>query len=213
MSLSSRGAVDPTADLNALVDRTRGPQPLRRLFHAACGVVLVILLVGLDPPWVLAVGVLGAATLLLFVADFVRMRSPAVNRLFFRLLRPLVSPREAVGVASSTWYVAGCFVAVAVFPRTVAVAAILVLALADPLASYVGRRWGRRPFGTGTVEGSVVFVGAALLVLWPFAGWGVALVVAVATALVERIPWPLDDNLTVPLASGLVLWSLLPFWG
>jgi dolichol kinase len=171
------------------------------------------ILVLLDPPWIWTVAALGSLTLLLFLSDLARFSIPGLNRLFFRLFRPFASPREARGVASSTWYIAGCFLAVAVFPREVAVASILVLALADSVASYVGRRWGRRPFGTGSVEGSTVFFLVAFLILVPVAGWGVAAVVAGLTALVERTPWPLDDNLTVPLTAGLLLWSLLPFTG
>jgi len=63
------------------------------------------------------------------------------------------------------------------------------------------------------VEGSTAFFLVAFLVLVPMAGWAVAVVVAGITALVERTPWPLDDNLTVPLVTGLLLWSLLPFSG
>jgi dolichol kinase len=201
------------ADLAVLVARTRGPQPWRRAFHAVNGLTLVGILVLVDPPWSWTVAALGGLTLLLFLSDLARFSVPALNRLFFRLLRPFASPREARGVASSTWYIAGCFLAVAVFPREVAVASILVLALADSVASYVGRRWGRRPFGSGSVEGSTAFFLVAFLVLVPMAGWAVAVVVAGITALVERTPWPLDDNLTVPLTAGLLLWSLLPFTG
>lgn len=203
----------PGDELSSLVSRTEGVQPWRRVFHAASGIVISAGLLFVDPPWLLATAVLGGITLLLLAVDLARLGVPAVNRLFFRLLRRLASPREARRPASSTWYMAGCFVAVAVFPRSVAVASILVLALADPLASYVGRRWGRRPWGSGTVEGSAVFLSVAVLVLWPVAGWGAALVAAVGTTLVERIPWALDDNLTVPLTAGFLLWSLLPYWG
>ena len=201
------------AELEALVARTAGRQPWRRAFHAVNGLTLVGILVFLNPPWSWTVAALGGLTLLLFLSDLARFSVPGLNRLFFRLFRPFASPREARGVASSTWYITGCFLAVAVFPREVAVASILVLALADSVASYVGRRWGRRPFGTGSVEGSLVFFVVAFLILAPSAGWGVATVVAGLTALVERTPWPLDDNLTVPLTTGLLLWSLLPFTG
>jgi dolichol kinase len=195
------------------VARTEGLQPWRRVFHATNGVLLVSVLVVVDPPWSWTVAALGALTVALFLADWLRFQVPSLNRLFFRLLRPFASPREARGVASSTWYMAGCLLALALFPREVAIPAILVLALADPVASYMGRRWGRRPFGTGTVEGSVVFATVAFLVLTPFVGWAVGAMVAVATAGAERIPWPLDDNLTIPLVAGALAWSLLPWWG
>jgi dolichol kinase len=41
----------------------------------------------------------------------------------------------------------------------------------------------------------------------------VAGVTAPLVAWVERLPWPLDDNLTVPLVTGFLLWTLLPFTG
>lgn len=205
----------PAADehLPALVAHTEGLQPWRRVFHAVNGLIIAGVLWILDPPWILAVATLGGLATLLFLSDLMRLRAPSLNRVFFRLFRPLASPREAVRPASSSWYIVGCFLAVAIFPREVAVAGILVLALADPMASYIGRRWGRRQFGAGTVEGSAVFTMAAFLVLLLFAGWGVAGVTALLVAWVERLRWPLDDNLTVPLVTGFLLWIFLPFTG
>jgi dolichol kinase len=199
--------------LAPLVARTEGPQPWRRLFHAASGVGIATGLVLLEIPWGVAVGLLALLTLLAAGIDLLRLTRPAVNVLFFRVLRPLASPREARRVASSTWYLLGILLAVAFFPRSVAVPAILVLALADPAASYLGRRWGRRRLGAGTVEGSLVFLGVALAVLVPLAGWLVGTATALVTAVVEVIPLPVDDNLLIPLLSGALLWSLLPLWG
>jgi dolichol kinase len=104
----------------------------------------------------------------------------------------------------------GCTLAVVAFPRDIAVAAILVLALADPAASWIGRRWGKRRVGTGTFLGTGVFVAVATAVLFPFVGVPIALLVAVGTAGVEILPWPLDDNLVVPLVAGALAWNLVP---
>lgn len=199
--------------IDTLVQRTEGLQPWRRVFHASWGLVLVLGLVTLEPSWTTAVAVLGPLAGLLLLFDLLRLRIASLNRLFFRLLRPFASPREARGVASSTWFILGAFLAVALFPLQVVVPALLVLALADPAASYAGRRWGRRSFGTGTFEGSLVFLAVAAVVLAPFTGVAVAAGVAVAVTAAERIPWSLDDNLVIPLLTGALLWSLLPFWG
>ena len=83
---------------------------------------------------------------------------------------------------------------------------VQLLALADPAASYVGRRWGRARLGTGTVTGSVTFLVTGLLVLVPFVGIGPASVAAAFASAVEVLPWKINDNLTIPLSSGLVLW-------
>jgi len=199
-------------EIDTLVQRTEGLQPWRRVFHASWGLVVVLGLVTLEPSWTTAVTVLGALAGLLLLFDLLRLRIASLNRLFFRLLRPFASPREADRIASSTWFVLGAFLTVALYPVEVVIPAVLVLALADPAASYVGRRWGKRSFGTGTFEGSLVFLAVAALVLGPFAGWIVAGAVALAATLLERIPWPLDDNLVIPLATGALLWTVLPFW-
>ncbi len=200
----------PTPSFDELVARTAGPQPWRRVFHAANGVAIVAILLLLNPSWEVAVGILGGIVLALLALDGLRFTIPAMNRLFFRLLRPFASPREARGVASSTWFMVGVLLAVAVFPREIAVPAILVLALADPLASALGRRFGKRRLGSGTVLGTVVFFGVAFFVLTPFAGLPAALIAALGAALLEPLPWRLDDNLVVPLVTGVILWSLLP---
>ncbi len=200
-------------EIDTLVQRTEGLQPWRRVFHASWGLVVVLGLVTLEPSWTTAVTVLGALAGLLLLFDLLRLRIASLNRLFFRLLRPFASPREADRIASSTWFVLGAFLTVALYPVEVVIPAVLVLALADPAASYVGRRWGKRSFGTGTFEGSLVFLAVAAVVLAPFTGVAVAAGVAVVVTAAERIPWSLDDNLVIPLLTGALLWSLLPFWG
>ncbi|TVR66649.1 MAG: hypothetical protein EA422_01605 [Gemmatimonadales bacterium] len=192
--------------LAPLVQRTAGLQPWRRVFHATNGLVLVGILAFLDPPRQGVVLLLTGLLAMLLTLDFARFRVKALNRLFFRVFSSIASPREAVGPASSTWYVAGALLTVALFPMDMAISAILVLALADPAASYMGRRWGRRPFGTGTVEGSMVFFVVAFGILLVQVGPVTAAAVALGTTLAERNTWSLDDNLVVPLTAGSLLW-------
>lgn len=193
--------VVPTHDLDPeLVERTRGAQPLRRLFHAANGVLIVLALEVLRIPTPVAVSLLGAALVGLVVLDGVRLRHPRANELFFRAFSGLASPREASGMASSTWYALGVLLALALFPRPAAVSGILVLALADPAASWIGRRWGHRPFLGASVEGTAVFLLTALGVLAFRHPMGMAASAALVGTLAERLSWPLDDNLAIPVA-------------
>lgn len=196
----------PTDDeLSGLVGRTGGLQPWRRAFHAASGIVMAL------APWVFdlergtTVLLLSALLVVGVTIDVVRLRAPKLNALFFRAFSRLASPREADHFSSSTWYLTGALLTWAIFPAPIATAAILVLALADPSASVLGRLVGRRRVGTGTVEGLLVFYAVASAVLWAAVGEPVVLLVAAAAAAVEVLPIPLDDNLTVPVATAGLL--------
>jgi dolichol kinase len=140
------------------------------------------------------------------LGDLARFAIPALNRLFFRVFRLFASPREREGVASSTWYAIGVLLVFVLLPPSLAACSVLVLALADPTASYLGRRWGRRRVGTGTVLGSASFLLVAYLVLTAFVGPWRALPVAALVTVAELSPWRVDDNLVVPLATALGLW-------
>lgn len=188
----------------APVSRAGQLQPLRRVFHAAAGLVLAWGPSALEIDHTLLLVTLGSLFVVLIVFDLVRLRTRWLNTLFLRSLPSLASSREAVGVASSTWYVLGVFLTYLLFPPTAAVPAILVLALADPAASVVGRTWGRTRVGTGTVEGTLAFFVVASALLWGFYG-AMGLAVALVVSLAEPLPLRLDDNLVIPVltAGGL----------
>jgi dolichol kinase len=202
--------LDPRIDpeLAPLVARTRGLQPWRRLFHAGNGLILAFLpgRIGLTGGALVAVlaGLFGA----LLALDVARLRSSRLNALFFAAFPALASPREAVGAASSTWYAGGVLLLYALFPVALVVPALLVLALADPAAAVVGRRWGRRRLGKGTWVGTATFAATAFLILGAFFASPIALGIALLTAGAEAVPWRIDDNLTVPLAAASALWLI-----
>jgi dolichol kinase len=197
---------DPAAsELEALVARTAGPQPWRKAFHAVNAVLIASALALFDWPHRPLIFTLAGAVVALLALDLLRLANPRANELFFRAFGKLASPREARGVASSTWYAFGILVAVALFPRPEAIAGVLVLGLADPAAALVGRTLGRRPFLGGTLEGSVAFFATSATVLAFQYPWPAVIAAALAGSVVERRSWPLDDNLTVPVVCAAVL--------
>lgn len=188
--------------LDDLVARTTGAQPWRKVFHAATAVFMAAGLALLQSPSQAAILTLTAIVVALLTADIVRLRHRGANQLFFRVFGKLASPREARRIASSTWYAVGVLIVAALFPRPVAISGVLVLGLADPAASYVGQKLGRRPFLGGTLEGSLVFFATSTAVLALRHTWPIALLASVVATLAERGSWPLDDNLTIPVVSA-----------
>lgn len=199
------------AGLETLVRRTAGAQPWRRVLHAMTGLLAVAVLDWAGISRGAALWILGALVVAALSLDGVRLLDRRANVLFFRAFPHLASPREAKGLASSTLYAMGLFLTVALFARRVAISGILLLALADPAASWVGRRWGRHPFLGGSLEGTGVFLMVSLGLLLTRHPWPVALGAAVVTTLAERLGWPLDDNLVVPLTGALAITLLGAF--
>jgi dolichol kinase len=191
--------------LSSAVDKTRGFQPWRRLFHATNGtlVVLALTVFSLEPSTALIM--LGILSVLLLGTDLARLLLPDLNLLFFRTFQPLASPREEKKLASSTWYAVSVVLVLLLFPLHQALAGILVLALADPFAAVVGWKWGKRPFGTGTVAGSGACFVVACAALLVFVPWWAALPTALVATVVEAAPLPLDDNLILPIAVSVTL--------
>jgi dolichol kinase len=102
----------------------------------------------------------------------------------------------------------GVFLLLWVPDRTAVVPALLVLAVADPIAGVVGQRWGSHSLGKGTVEGSAAFFVVAVGVLAPFVGIMPALTPGAAATAAEAVRTPLDDNLLIPVVTAVGLWAL-----
>lgn len=195
-------------DLDDLVGRTAGAQPGRRLFHALCGLGIWVVLHYSTVSSRTAVILLVGCFLVALAADLIRLGVPSINRVFFRTFPYLASPRERSHIASSTWYLLGVAGALVLFPRSFAEAGVLVLALADPVASWFGRKYGRRPFGSGSVLGSALFSLVTLILLVSVVGVPTAIGATIVVTLIEAARWPIDDNLSIPLSTAGALWLL-----
>ena len=185
---------------------TDGVQLWRRVVHAGVSVAIAGFVHVVGPGSVLPVTALAVGAAAALAADWVRLRSATANAAFFRCFSALASPREARALASSTWLLLGALVVLLIAPHRWFVPAMLVLGLADPVASVVGRLWGRNRLGKGTWEGTAAFYLVALAVLAPWFGLQAGLVAAAVVAAIEVLPTGVDDNLTVPSATALALW-------
>ncbi|MBL6974604.1 MAG: hypothetical protein ISR64_02625 [Deltaproteobacteria bacterium] len=135
-----------------------------------------------------------------------------VEKVFARISRP----RELRGLTSSTWYTFALLLMVFLVPQPAVEAGVLVLAFADPAASTVGRRFGRRKlWGDRTAAGSLAFMATAFLVVIVFlliAPYGLtalerlslAATLAVAGAVAELVSDRVDDNFTIPVMCAAV---------
>lgn len=161
-------------------------------------------------PRPLALAGLGGLLVAALLTEWARLRLRWARYHFLRLTRTLLRSHERGGLAGATYLVLAYFLAALLFPRPVAVLAMLYIGLGDAAAALVGRRWGRRRARWGkSLEGLGAAFAVNLLVglLLPGVAWPAALLGAAAAALLEFLPLPLDDNLRVVLGGGAVLWA------
>jgi dolichol kinase len=179
---------------------------LRKLIHVAMAAVpLAGWLVSYG--WALALaGLLLGASLALEAA---RCWRPGIDQLLWRLLPTVFRAGESRRVLGSTWFAMGMLATLFLFGRDAGGTAVLFLAWGDPAAEFVGRRWSRSGQGK-TLVGSAGCLAACLLAGSVGVGqgglspWSALAGAAVATA-VERWPPPPDDNVWMPLLSGLAI--------
>ena len=173
--------------------------------------------------------VLGAPTAALVLAplavvavtlDWARVRFAPARRVLHVVFAGLMRPHEIpplgapVVLNGATWMCVASALVAALFAPGVAAASMAMLMVGDGAAAVVGRRFGNTkwPDGLKSVEGTAAFaltafaVGLAV-VAWPGSGLTVAMcaVGAAVGAGVEALPIPLNDNVRVPVLSGLAM--------
>ena len=185
----------------------------RKAIHLAF-LVLPLLLLYPVLPWPRSRGELRALFVALVVGavviDLLRLHAPHVRQIFRRYFGEMIREHEEFNLLGSTYLLLAALLAIEIFPKPMAAAALGFTVLGDAFAAIVGKAWGRTRVFRKTVEGTAgcliaCLVWAAFLAGAGHATWGTVLVGALAASLVEFLPIPLDDNLGITLASGYAM--------
>jgi dolichol kinase len=151
-----------------------------------------------------------ATTVVYTVSEALRLRRksvPLITRFTLAMSR-----RDEVPdfVTAPIYLAAGVVLSLLAFPKNIAYASIMIVALGDPVASYFGSKLGRIRVKQKTLEGFaaglIVSFAAALFWVPPH----LALTGSVAGMLLELLIIP-DDNLTIPIGAGstMLIMSIL----
>lgn len=193
----------------------------RKAIHVASSAIPIAYALGLPRASLLTL--LAALGVVAVAIEIARQRSVRARALFVGAVGALLREREHRAWSGASWLLAAYALSALLFPRDVAIAAMLAAGLGDASAAIVGRsvavaRARRGAAATvlrgktlaGSLACAIVTFAAALLVaaLPPLA----AVAAAVAASAAER--WdriPVDDNVRVALAAGAA--ALLVAWG
>ena len=165
------------------------------------------------------VAILGvtAGAVVALVLDISRFRKWRLWTLAAIILTPIIRDHEFKGGFTGASYIlTTSALTIAIFPKTIAVAAIVFIIIGDTAAALIGRRWGQHPLiGNKTVEGSLACLVSLVLVSFVIPGLPTlaGLVGALAATAAEALSGKIDDNFTVPIVSGLVMLLVMYLMG
>ncbi len=156
-----------------------------------------------------------------FLADIGRWVSPSFGEWYYRtfgwLLRRHEQDHSARRLTGATNILLSAVVCVALFPKIITINAFAILIISDTTSALIGRRFGKRRFLSKSLEGTLAFLVSAIPVvlvapkiegsMTEYALWMAG---AAAGAVAEASGDQVDDNISVPLTIGLVLWGL--YW-
>ncbi len=174
----------------------------RKVAHLILGTFFAYLVVSLPHALVVLINLLLIAGLLvsayLYEAHDVRF--------FVWLFEQFDRPSKFTARGAITFFV-GTLAAVLLFTPFVAALSILVLAVGDALATIAGYYVGNhKVLKNKTLEGTLAFFVSTGILLAFFVAPVVAIAVALVTAILELVtPSYIDDNLILPVATGILL--------
>lgn len=183
----------------------------RSAIHLGIGAGVVLLFELLLTPRV-ALGLAAAWAGWAWSLEISRRIWPRVNELCMRAFGSIAREHERTRVNSATWMGSAILALALTVPDWRGLLGLLAIAVGDPVAGTIGRRWGRTKGLHGrSLEGSFAFAAATWIVglaylraFHPELGWGLTLasvgVAGVVGAIVEHVTMGIDDNLAVPLA-------------
>lgn len=194
----------------------------RKIWHV-CGVLTIAALYHALPfAWSIALS--WAVTALFVVLDFWRLRSDSINSGLMLFFKPFMREEERRRLAGTSYLLFGTALVIAFCPPPVTELTLILLAVADPLASLVGLRYGHdKLLGQKSLQGTLAAF-FACVVLSAFYFWKMNLMVdrllfvsilcGLIGAIAELVPlFNLDDNFTFPIVTAPALWALFSIFG
>lgn len=174
-------------------------EALRKLFHTV--IVIAFIPIAAIAKGLLVLGIVTCLVLYLFHESYVHSGGsiPFITDWIGKLKR-----LEEKKIAYAPFLMgAGIVMTVVVFPFRPAAAGLLQLACCDMAAALVGMKWGQRklPYSPDkSLEGTTAyFVMALILMPFLFFSLKACLILALAGALIESLPFKDWDNFLIPV--------------
>ena len=146
--------------------------------------------------------------LALLLVDLLRHFHSGMASLFQKyFFGKVLREKEKPTFMGSTYFIFSTILTILLFPKSIAIASILILILSDTAAAVIGKWIGRIKIFGKTIEGSMAFFLTSLLIVWiyPHLDRFSGSLAALGATLIEVLPIKVNDNLTIPLVAGAIM--------
>jgi len=139
--------------------------------------------------------------------EFLRLRYNFGNEFIPKVVGKTVRDYEKVDLSAATYFIISSFFTVLLFEKYIAIAAISYNSIGDFFSAIIGKKFGKTKYMNGkkSLEGSFAcFISClliGLLILNPF----MAISGALAATFAEGYLIKVNDNLSIPIISGIIL--------
>lgn len=163
-------------------------------------------------------------SLFLAVFEVARFRIKSLNKFFKKTLFHVIRASERNSVSGITYMLFGCLIIVSLFPKDITMLSLYFLAAADPLASYIGVKYGKdKLFENKSLQGSLAaFAVCTVLSYMYFSTHGLmgdhiliaSVLAGLSGSFSEMLAFgKMDDNFSIPVVSSILLWVIFYVFG
>lgn len=185
----------------------------RKIWHIA-GVSLVTFLFYILP-YSVSIGLVSGFSILFIGLDFLRFQVPAFKNFVTRLMHLFIRKEELHKPTGLSYMCLGFWLLMVLFDRNITLLTMMFVMLGDPIAAYVGTKYGKDKIGDKTVQGFFACFAVCAIISLVFLAINdfnssriiyVSLLAALIGSGSELVQInKIDDNLSMPVISGALL--------
>ncbi len=200
---------------------------LRKLWHIITGSICLFIFLRSANSQIFWAHAIMVIAIVGFATDYLRKKYRPLNSLILKIMGPLMRRSEREGTTGLPFYALGCSLALYFYDRDIAILAIMFLVFSDPISSFFGVLYGKdKLLPNKSLQGAVAgFFTCYLICLFYTMNTATigthiltfSIISGIIGSTSELISaFNVDDNLTIPVLSGLgmtLLNHFIPVFG
>jgi len=180
----------------------------RKLWKA---IALVFPIIYFFQPKSVTLTILGIALAVFIILEIIRFSIPKLNKKACEKLKFIMKEKEKNKISTTTLFLISAFLTILFFQKQLAILAIFFFVFGDSLAEIIGIKYGKIKLTKDkNLEGTLACLISCLIIgiiFVYFFKFNLIMVSAGAltTTILSIIPIKIDDNLTMPFISSLIM--------